>query len=183
MPNQYTPPMRESEEATSAQLELARRQGEAYEQALKTMATEVADTGDEARVGDYIVAVAIEGAEGMWRREDGELRWVEPTDENCHIEISVRDGADNRFIPGLDVEVTLSTDAGEQLGRYSLPFLWHPWLYHYGRNVHVPRAGRYTLHVHVAAPEFARHDPENGKRYAEAVGVTFEAIEITPSRK
>ncbi|HEX2253339.1 MAG TPA: hypothetical protein VHQ65_08735 [Thermoanaerobaculia bacterium] len=63
--NQFTPPMRQSDEADRAQLELARKQGEAYERALEHMAEEVADDGDERRAGDYIVAYAVEKAEGM----------------------------------------------------------------------------------------------------------------------
>jgi hypothetical protein len=34
-----------------------------------------------------------------------------------------------------------------------------------------------------AAPTFMRHDPDNGKRYAEPVQVLFEDRRFTPGRK
>jgi uncharacterized protein involved in high-affinity Fe2+ transport len=139
------------------------------------MAEEVAD---ERRAGDYIVAYAVEKAEGMWQREGGELVWHEPGDRNVHLEISVRDGADHRFVPGLDVELTVLTADGDEVGTEKLPFLWHPWLYHYGRNWKLPGDGEYTLRVRIAAPDFGRYDQENGKRYADDVEVEFEGVEI-----
>jgi hypothetical protein len=39
------------------------------------------------------------------------------------------------------------------------------------------------LHIHVEAPEFARHDEENGKRYMEAVQATFDHVEIETGQK
>ncbi|HEX2253338.1 MAG TPA: iron transporter [Thermoanaerobaculia bacterium] len=95
----------------------------------------------------------------------------------------MRDGADHRFVPGLDVEVTVLTADGTELGTEKLPFLWHPWLYHYGRNWQLPGDGEYTLRVRIAAPNFGRHDKENGKRYAEDVEVDFEGVEIETGRE
>lgn len=176
--NQYTPPMRQSDEAERDELEMAKKQGEAYRKALSHMTEEVATDGGEQRVGDYIVGYAVEEAEGMYHRENGELVWREPTDENVHVEISVRDGADHRFVPGLSIEATLVGPDGSDHGTHELPFLWHPWLYHYGRNWRVPGDGEYTLEVRIAAPDFPRHDEENGKRYAEEVEVEFTGVEI-----
>lgn len=177
------PPMEASEEAKTHQLEMARAQGEAYLKALEEMATNVASDGGMKRAGDYIVAYAVEDAEGMYHMENGELVWKEPEEENCHIEIAVRDAADNRFIPGLTVHVRVTASDGMDVGRHEQRFLWHPWLYHYGRNWKVPSDGRYTLDVSIEAPEFARHDPKNGKRYAEDVEVTFEDVKIKTGSK
>jgi uncharacterized protein involved in high-affinity Fe2+ transport len=141
------------------------------------MVETVADGGGEKRAGPYVVGYAHEEAEGMYAREDGELVWQEP-DGNIHLEISVRDGGDDRFVPGLNVFLTLLDDQGEQVGTERMPFLWHPWLYHYGKNWEIPGDGRYTLQVRIEPPEFMRHDEKNGNRYAEEVRVTFETVDL-----
>lgn len=174
------PPMKTSDEAKKDQLEMARRQGEAYVKALKEMANKEADDGGEKRAGQYVVAYAVEKAEGMYQQKNGELRWTEPENENCHVEVSVRDAADNRFIPGLTVHVRLVDENGEEVGRHRQPFLWHPWLYHYGLNWRIPAPGAYTLRVRIEPPTFMRHDRENGRRFAEEVLVEFDGVDLEP---
>ncbi|MEJ2502598.1 MAG: iron transporter [Gemmatimonadota bacterium] len=151
--------------------------GRTYVKALQHMVHDVADGGGEARAGEYVIGYAHEEAEGMYRRSDGALEWQEP-DGNIHLEISVRDQGDDRFVPGLDVTLTLLDDAGREVGAETMPFLWHPWLYHYGRNWTIPGDGRYTLRVRIEPPEFMRHDERNGERYAETVEVEFEGVEL-----
>ena len=56
--------------------------------------------------------------------------------------------------------------------------LWHPMLYHYGRNWTVPADGEYTLKVHIDPPTFMRHDEINGCRFKEPVDVTFEGVKV-----
>lgn len=177
------PPMEKSEEAKPEQLDMARSQGEEYVQALHHMSQKEADDGGEQRAGDYVITYAIEKAEGMYQLRNGELAWEKPVDENIHIEISVRDGADHRFIPGLEVYVTVLTADGEEVGRHRQPFLWHPWLYHYGRNWKVPGDGSYTLHVEIEAPDFPRHDPKNGRRYASHAETRFEEVRMKTGQK
>lgn len=172
------PPMKVSDEAKEHQLDMAREQGDAYTKALNEMANNVADHGGEQPVDDYVVAYAIEDAEGMYQMKAGELEWQDPGDKNKHIEISVRDRADNRFIAGLEIEMTLIDSEGNQVFTHDLPMLWHPWLYHYGRNVKIDKSGEYSLKVHVKAPGFGRHDKKNGKRYANDVDVEFDGIKI-----
>lgn len=167
-----------SDEADKQQLKMARDEGAAYQRSLDYMVEEVADTGAKKQAGDYIVGIAQERAEGMYHPNgDGELVWSEPTDENCHIEISVSDAADNRFIPSLEVNAALVSDRAT-IGPFAAPFLWHPGLYHYGANVKVPRDGKYTVLVEIAPPQFARHDKTNGRRFAEPVRVEFPDIDI-----
>lgn len=174
-----TPPTKASEEAAPHQHRMAQAQGDAYVTALNHMAQTVADAGGEQPVEDVIVAYAIEKAEGMYKMRNGELVWTEPETENIHVEISVRDGADNRFIPGLEVEVTLTqSDSGNEVFVGTLPMLWHPWLYHYGANVKVPDAGRYDVAVRVEPPEFHRHDEKNGLRYQQTIRCVFEGVEV-----
>lgn len=173
------PPEKVSDEADRHQIDMAKKEGAAYHASLKYMAEEVADSGGMTRAGDYIVAYAQERAEGMYSlKGEGELVWDEPTDENCHLEISVSDAGDQRFVPYLDITATLTPKDGKAVGPFEVPFVWHPGLYHYGTNIKVPGDGIYRLDVKIKPPAFMRHDEVNGKRYAETVDVTFDAVEI-----
>ena len=177
------PPMKVSDEAQRDELNMARQQGDLYTKALNHMAREVAYDGGEKPAGDYIVAYAVEEAEGMYHLRNGDLKWEEPKEENTHIEIAVRDGSDNRFIPALDVTLTVIDQNGEEIGQHKQPFLWHPWLYHYGRNWKIPTEGEYTLKVRIEAPDFPRHDRENGLRFADPVEVEFTNVTLGVSRE
>lgn len=174
-----TPPMDpSSSEATESQLAHAVAQGDAYRRALDYMATNIAADGGKQAAGDYIVAYAIEEAEGMYALEDGALMWHNPGPTNAHVEVAVQDGADGRFVPGLDVTATLVTPSGRELGPHPQAFVWHPMLYHYARNWEVPEDGEYTLRVHIAPATFMRHDEINGRRYVEPVDVEFTNVKI-----
>lgn len=175
--------MRESDEATRAQLQLARSQGEALERALAAMAEEASSGVCTRSAGDYEIGLAVEQAEGMWVPAGRRLEWREPAEENCHVEVCVRDAADGRFLPGLHVVVSMAGPDGRDVGTYVQPFLWHPWLYHYGRNWRVPGEGRYEITVHVDPAPFMRHDHGNGARYTEPVDVRFADVPIVPGRK
>ncbi len=179
----HVPPMRSSEESSAEQLELARAQGAALEAALEAMDRESDSGVHRKRAGDYEVAVAVEEAEGVWTRRDGDLEWRDPQEANCHVEVCLRDAADGRFVPGLRVVVTLVSPDGDIVGTHEQPFLWHPWLYHYGRNWTVPSGGAYQVLVEVDAPDFGRHDHENGRRFGEPVEVAFDGVEITTGAK
>ncbi len=173
------PPMDpSSDEADEEQLRLAREQGDAYGRALEHMTGTVAHGGGEQRAGDYLVGYAVEEAEGMYEWTEGGLRWTSPTDENLHVEIAVRDAADGRFIPAVRVTATLISPDGEDLGTFEHPLLWHPMIYHYGRNWTVPADGEYTLRVHVEPPQFMRHDDINGMRFQEPVDVEFTGVKV-----
>jgi len=172
-----------SDEANQEQLRLAREQGEALQRAIDNMTKKEAHDGGEQSAGDYLIGYAVEEAGGLYHLQDGELRWHEPQDENVHVEVAVRDGADGRFIPGLEVYATLIDGEGREVGTHRQPFLWHPWLYHYGRNWQVPEDGEYTLKVRVEIPDFPRHDKENGRRFAEPVEVEFEGVKVKTGQK
>lgn len=172
------PPMDpNTDEATAPQLARAREQGEAYGRAMKMMIEEIAETGDATRSGDYEVGYALEDAEGLYTLVDGELIWNEP-DENLHVEIVVRDAADGRFIPGLEVDVTLTDVNGREIGPYRQALVWHPMMYHYARNWAVPGDAEYTMKVEIQPPTFPRHDATNGRRFAEPCTVTFEGVTV-----
>jgi hypothetical protein len=174
-----TPPMDPtSSEADEEQLDLARAQGEAYRRALEHMATRVAHDGGTKPAGEYLVGYAIEEAEGVYAWQDGELVWQEPGEENLHVEVAVCDGADGRFVPGLRVQVTLVAPDGTEVGTHEQPMLWHPMLYHYGRNWVVPGDGPHTLRVRIDPPPFMRHDEVNGLRFREPVEVEFTGVRV-----
>lgn len=175
-------PMQPSNEATAEQLALAKEQGDALKGALKAM-FKIDEHSQEQQSGDYLVACVVEEAEGLYYWNNGKLEWHAPQDENVHIEVSVRDGADGRLLPGLTVQATVIDTQGKQIGSHALPFLWHPWLYHYGCNCRVPGDGKYNIRVHVEAPHFPRHDKINGKRYLDAVDVEFKAIQVKTGQK
>lgn len=176
------PPMKSSDEANQKQLTLARAQGDAFEQTVEEM-TESEAHGAAQQAGDYLIGYAVEDAEGMYMMEGGQLVWHNPTDENAHLEIVVQDAADKRFIPGLTVYATLAGPQGNDVGTHLQPFLWHPWLFHYGRNWTLPGDGEYTLRVKVDAPDFMRHDKENGRRYEQSVQVEFRNVRIKTGQK
>lgn len=171
----------DTSEATRKQLDLAVAQGEAYGRALEHMAHDVADAGGQQRAGEYLVGYAVEEAEGLYRLEDGDLVWHNPGAENAHLEITVRDAADGRFIPGLDVRAALITPGGRELGPWPQDLVWHPMIYHYARNWELPEDGDYTLRVHVDPPRFMRHDEVNGRRFVEPVDVEFTGVHIERS--
>ncbi len=173
---------RSSDESSRAEIVVGKAEGAAYAAALEYLSKmEASDSGEQV-TGDYIVAYAVEDAEGLYHMRDGHLEWHEPQQENCHIEIAVRTAADGRFVPNLTVHATLLDSRGVEVGTYPLPFLWHPWIYHYGRNWAVPGDGKYRLRVHVAAPDFPRHDRTNGKRFQNDVTVEFQ-LSIKTGRK
>jgi hypothetical protein len=175
--------MRPSEEANEEQLRLAGEQGDTLQKAVENMTREEAHDGGQKQAGDYLIDYAVEEAEGLYYLRDGCLEWEEPEEENVHVEVAVRDASDRRFIPALEVYATLVDQGGEEVGTHRQPFLWHPWLYHYGRNWKVPGDGEYTLRVRIEAPEFPRHDKENGRRFAEPVEVEFQGVKIKTGQK
>ena len=178
------PPSQVSDEADKNQLEMAKAEGDAYQKSLTYMVEQVADSGGTTQAGNYVVGYAQERAEGMYMlRSEGRLEWDEVGEENCHLEVAVSDAADGRFIPYLTVHATLTQEGAEVVGPTEIPFVWHPGVYHYGKNLKVPGDGRYTLQISIDPPTFMRHDEVNGKRYADRVEVTFENVEIKTGRE
>ena len=175
------PPAQASNEASTDQLAVARAEGDAYAEALKSMAVE--DGAALERAGDYLVAFVNEEAEGMYERTGDQLVWREAAERaTTHLEVAVADGADGRFVPGLGVHIDVESE-GVKLISADLPFLWHPFLYHYGVNAQLPGTGPYNVTVTISAPDFMRHDPVNGRRYAEPVTARFPEVEFASGRK
>jgi len=161
------PPMDpRTSEASDQQLKLAREQGDAYGRALEHMTTVVADDGGEQVQGHYRIGYAIEKAEGMYAWQGGKLIWHAPEDENVHVEVSVRDAADGRFIPAVRVTATLVDPDGNDVGTHErraatplashdLP-LWPQLASALRRRLHAARPGRSAV---VDAPRRSERAP------------------------
>jgi hypothetical protein len=169
-----------------ARLRLALAQGSAYRRSLAIMSDGVAVDGASQRSGDYVVAYAVEFAEGYWYLDRGGLHYAERVDEsaetNAHVEVSVLDADTGRFLPGLAVTATLYKD-GERVGTEREPFMWHPWVYHYGMNWRVPGAGRYALEVAFERPAYAAVGADGAPRFARGGKVRFEAVDLAVGQK
>lgn len=161
---------------------LVQKQGEAYKAALEYM--KGITQNDQKEVGDYLVTFAAEEAEGMYLPKDGSLSWKEPEEgKNQHLEVAVQDRKDGRFLPHLDIQLKLKDENGKEIGTEKQPFLWHPFLYHYGRNWKIPAKGKYSAEITIKRPEFGRHDEIKGKRYGDSVTVELGPIKLKPGRK
>lgn len=162
---------------------LALDQGRAFTAALDLM--KQMDVHAETEADDYIITLACENAEGMYIvQPEGDLQWEIPKEyENLHIEVVVRDRTDLRFIPQLTIHISLIIKNGNEVVSKELPFLWHPFLYHYGANIHIPENGEYTVQVMIDPPLFGRHDENKGKRYDKNVCVEFNNIHLAGGRK
>ncbi len=178
------PPRKKTDEASKHGLQLAKRAGDAYQEMVSYFIADVASDGGTVEAGDYRIGVAVEEAEPLWQLSGDRLELTSPPEgDNAHLEVVVTDAADGRFIPGLHVTARLRAADGSEIGSYELPFLWHPTMYHYGRNVRVPQEGDYELEVGIAVPTFARHDKTNGRRYVSGVTASVAGLHIKPGRK
>jgi uncharacterized protein involved in high-affinity Fe2+ transport len=132
--------------------------------------------------GDYFLWLVAEKAEGLYVLQDGKLVWTEPGAANAHLEVAVQDAGDGRFVPGLDITLALADSRGKAVAEAAMPFVWHPWLDHYGKNWVVPGDGTYHATVKIAPFKYDRHDQTNGNRYATPVTAEFD-IQITTGHK
>lgn len=164
-------------------IKLAEQQGSAFQEAVDYLKEIVAGYQEQV-VDDYIVTVCAEEAEGMYHLEDGELTWEDPAEGlNAHLEIIIQDADDKRFIPQLDVVATLYSEDQEMEQEKQHPFLWHPYVFHYGANWKIPKEGNYSVEVKISAPRFHRHDVVKGKKYPRQVTLHFGNLKMETDRK
>ena len=171
----------------SAQLALAKKQGDAFQETLDEMFQQATD-GAQKQVGDYVVAVAVEYAEAWWFYRDPQhfdYKYEEETSakHNSHIEIAPRDARTGRFLPTGNVRATLRGPDGVSLGTVREHFMWHPWLYHYGDNWRVPAGGKYQIVARFEPPPYRRYGRAAGRRFARPVEVAFDQVEIKTGEK
>lgn len=168
-------------EDNERKIQLAEQQGKAFTEALDYMKN--MDNHAEKSVEDYIISLASEEAEGTYQFKNGKLEWQVPDKNfNTHLEIVVRDKQDKRFIPGLKIKAKVFNEKDELVVEKDCPFLWHPFLYHYGAMFEIPKEGKYTVEVSFPAPDFHRHDEIKGKRYEKGVQVKIP-IEMETGRE
>jgi hypothetical protein len=180
----HAPPMEPSAATTEEELRLARKQGEAARKAFVYFAGMEGEEWREQSAGDYVIGCVVKPAEGFYHRRDSLLEWRAPeASENAHIDVSVRDGADGRFVPGLTVFATVIDSEGREIGTHRQPFVWHPWIYQYGQNWQLAGDGKYAIRVRIEPPDFPRRDRINGRRYADAVEVEFAGVAVATGRK
>lgn len=176
--------LKPSEEVDERHIELARHEGEAYLRSARYMVEEVAETGAMTEVGDYVVGFAQESAEGMYHMRDGDLQWEDPAEnENCHLEVVVAETDTGRFLPHLTPRATITEEGDTTVGPLDVPFVWHPGLFHYGRNLELPGDGTYEIEITFDPPTFPRHDEQNGDRFTDPIEAHFGNVEIETGRK
>jgi len=173
-------------EAMEAQHALSKKAGDAYSNTLQEMYSQAND-GRDTTLNDYVIAYAIEYAEGYWHYEKDKFRYMQENDmsgkTNAHVEVSVRDAQTGRFMHNLDVTSTLTSEDGKTVDTMKEPFMWHPWLYHYGENWRVPKAGNYNLHIHFLPPAYHRYGKTDGKQFTHAVDIDFKNIIVKTGQK
>ena len=162
---------------------LAVAQGDVYALALDEMKDEDGNASTEA--DDYIISIACEDAEGMYMyNEKGDLEWMIPEKGvNQHFEVVVQDKDDKRFIPGLEIYAKLLDKSKNVVAEMIVPFIWHPFLFHYGINCRILTAGTYFAELKIKKPSFHRHDETYGKRYGKDVTVILGPVSLKPGRK
>ena len=174
-------------DAATAATDLVQAQGDAYHEAL-TALYEDANSGASQLAGDYRVGYAADYALATWERDESgkfayDIDTEESTQLNAHVEATVQETRTGRFVPGLRLTATLATRQGGALGTHELPFEWHPWVFHYGENWRVPRAGFYRLHLHGEAPAFRRYGREAGRVFAHGFDVNFDSARVLTGAK
>ena len=170
----------ERAEATPPAALLATRR-RALEDTIKTMWAQ-ASSGGEQQAGGIIVTYAIEYAEAFWRfSPSGKFRYTIENEalnaENAHLEIAPRDPRTGRYVPAARV-TTETIGPGGGNPRQDTPQLWHSWLYHFGKNVRVPRSGKYRLDVTVTPTPVAHYERQTGDAWWDPVSVSFADAEI-----
>ena len=163
--------------------QLVKNQGDAYQASYDMLMEEDPHVGKE--VNDYFVTASFEPAEGMYIPDiDKSLIWRPPSDEdNQHVEVIVRDRKDKRFIPQLLISMKLYDKNQKIVFNKEIPFIWHPFVYHYGTNGSIPDEGVYVPEVTIAMPLFHRHDEVRGERYTKDVMVKLDSVHLTPGKK
>jgi uncharacterized protein involved in high-affinity Fe2+ transport len=162
---------------------LVKAQGITYSLALDEMKGK--DIHATCEIADYIVSVACEEAEGMYMYDtQGKLHWMIPEkNHNQHFEVVVQDKNDKRFLPGLTVKAKLLNVDKKIIEEMTVPFIWHPFLFHYGINISISKKGKYFAQIDIEKPAFHRHDQTYGKKYEIDVAVTLGPLTLTPGRK
>lgn len=176
------PPFVETDEASSAELEHARAQGNALRKELEWVRREESAASGDVAAGPYVVTYLITPADDYYDLEaaiasrPAHHDVVEPG--AAHVGVVIRDAADGRLVQGLGVRAIL-IPRGERRGDGAiLRFGWHPILNRYGENMVLPTQP-FTLRLVIAPPTYARHDSVNGNRFADSVIAEFADVTVS----
>lgn len=160
--------------------------GKAFHNTLEEMYKQAND-GRDTVTGDYIVAFAVEYAEGYWHYENDKFRYMQENDmsgkTNAHIEVAVLDAKTGRFLDNLNVMATLKTEDGKSMGTKNEPFMWHPWLYHYGENWRIPKSAKYTIVADIKPPAYRHYGKTLGNQFNKSISVAFNNVHIKSGQK
>lgn len=170
------------ETSLSKEQQLAIKQGEAYTEALQYLKS--LQTHAETEAGDYIVTILSEKAVGFYAvQPEGDTQWELPlASQNLYIKIVVRDKIDLRLIPSLKIYCHLMDASGNPVADQETPFVWHPFLYHYGDNFEVPQEAEYMVEIIIEKPKFKRYDENVGDRYKEDETIKLGPLHLVPGR-
>jgi uncharacterized protein involved in high-affinity Fe2+ transport len=158
---------------------LARAEGDAIDRPIAELLRSADASGSQVRSGDYKVAVVVQAARGAWADRNGDLSYESANDNIgpiAHLDVSIRDAITGRFIPGLRVRATILDSHKREIDTYAAPFMWHPWMNHYGLNVPVPGKGRYTVRIRADAPAFRRFGSTALRKFNKDVDVTVRNV-------
>lgn len=143
-------------------------------------------SGIEKPSGDYFVAYALDysGLElplaGVKLHPKNLIEFTGK--ENASLTLLVRDSRTGRVIAGLKPQAILAATDGKLYGPGELPLVLPTWLYHYGRNIRIPRKGLYQLRVHFDAPGFRRWGRQS-ERFAAPAEIDFDGVSLQPGKK
>lgn len=167
-------------------IDLARLEGDAVDRPLVAMLRGPEASGAQVRSGDYIVAAMLQPARGYWNTRGGKLNYSSPNNSVgpvAHLDVSIRDAVTGRFLPGLTVRATILNSRKKEIDTYAMPFMWHPWMNHYGLNVPSPGSGRYTIRVRAEAPAFRRYGSTALRKFNRPVDVEIRDVRFATTEK
>ncbi len=161
------------------QEELAKKLGDSLVNALNAAIEDRVHTSK--RTGDYIVTVAVELADGKYERQsNGELDWETPEQYGTmHVSVFIQDRDFKQFVPYLEVSTRTYDKTGKVVNESVAPFIWNPYVYHYGYDTMFLEDGEYYIEVTIKSPKFDAEHFGHGKRYTDDVVVRMSALEIS----
>ena len=177
------PSLRESEDATSSQLDRALDEGKALDREVDWVKAEETAASGEMAAGEYLITYLITPADDYYDLEAAQpnlpAHHTTVVPGSAHVAVVVRDAADGRMVQGLEVRAVLQDeDTGDERSAL-LPFEWHPILNRYGENLVLP-SSPFTLRVYISMPTYGRHDQVNGDRFTGKVMARFAHVVVSP---
>ena len=160
-------------------VDLSRQEGTAVASSFLTALRGDPANGSQRRSGGYTVTVLLRRAQGVWISRDDKLVYKPPNSSVGpvnHMEISIRDVTTGRLVPDLNVRATILESRRKEIDTYAVPFMWHPWMNHYGLNVAVPGKGSYIIRVRADAPSFRRYGSSALTKFNRPVDVELRGL-------